>query len=170
MGYTTDFSGWFEITPTLEEKHRDYLALFSGGRRMKRDPVEAEKLSDPVRQVVGLPIGVDGGYYVGSANLNFGQDSDPSVLNYNRPPDDQPGLWCQWVPSDDGKTLAWDEGEKFYEYAEWLQYLLDHFLIPWGYELNGDVVWNGEDPDDRGILKIEKNVLRVGRAKFTYEF
>ena len=27
-----------------------------------------------------------------------------------------PGIWCQWVPTDDGKGIEWDGGEKFYNY------------------------------------------------------
>lgn len=41
-----------------------------------------------------------------------------------------PGIWCQWVPRAFGSVLAWDEGEKFYNAAEWMAYLIDHFLKP----------------------------------------
>ena len=43
-----------------------------------------------------------------------------------------PGIWCQWVPGpfSSGASLAWDRGEKFYNAAEWMAYLIDHFLKP----------------------------------------
>lgn len=48
-------------------------------------------------------------------------------------------LYCQWVPTEDGEGIKWDGGEKFYSYTKWLQYLIDNFLIPNGYVLNGEV-------------------------------
>lgn len=79
-----------------------------------------------------------------------------------------PGDYCQWVPAADGTTIGWDRGEKFYHYAEWLQYLLDKYLIPWGYVLNGEVLWNGEGAGDFGKLAVTNNVLQVrwGRVVF----
>jgi hypothetical protein len=53
--------------------------------------------------------------------------------------------------------------EKFYYYTEWLQYLCDHFLAPWGYVLNGEVTWEGEDHSDVGLLKVVDN--KVTRHK-----
>ena len=61
------------------------------------------------------------------------------------------------MPSEDGTTLAWDKGEKFYDYTEWLQYIVKHFLIPWGMTLNGEVQWRGEDVDDRGTIYAVNN-------------
>jgi len=48
--------------------------------------------------------------------------------------------------------LEWDRGEKFYDYAEWLKYLIDTFLTPWGIELSGEVTWQGEEVGDVGVL------------------
>ena len=39
-----------------------------------------------------------------------------------------------------------------YNYAEWLQYITDHFLKPWGFKLTGRVKWQGERATDRGVL------------------
>lgn len=33
-----------------------------------------------------------------------------------------------------------------------LEYLVEHFLKPWGYELSGSVIWYGEEPGDSGVL------------------
>lgn len=78
--------------------------------------------------------------------------------------------WCQWVPSDDGTTLVWDEQEKFYEYTQWLQYLVHHYFGPWGCTLDGEVEWNGDDVDDRGSIVAEpragKTVIGIREMTF----
>jgi hypothetical protein len=168
MGYTTDFSGQFDITPPLKPEHRAYLEAFSYGRRMQRDAAQVSALPDPVRVAACLPVGRDGGFYVGSAE-NFGQGHTPDVVDYNRAPFGQPGLWCQWVPTEDGAALEWDGGEKFYEYEEWLRYLIATFFVPWGYVLNGTVEWAGEDSDDWGRMVVTGNKLRVQAATVVYE-
>ena len=43
------------------------------------------------------------------------------------------------LATSDGGSLAWNGGEKFYRYREWLAYLLKNFFIPWGVVLNGKV-------------------------------
>lgn len=151
MGYTTDFTGKFTVTPALTPEQVRYLQAFNRTPRMKRDPEKAERLPDLARLAVGLPIGEDAGYFVGNT-VDYGQARDASVVEYNRNPKSQPGLWCQWTPSDDGTAIEWDEGEKFYYYTEWLKYIVDHFLKPWGRELNGEVSWSGEDSDDIGVI------------------
>lgn len=197
MGYTTSFTGDWTVTPPLEERHRLYLNQFAESRRMARDPEKAEKLPDPLRIAVGLPIGYEGAYYVGTADKFTSQFDvqDDSVINGNEPPGApripstspgwwttylaakatahqlgiaQPGLWCQWIPNEEGTRILWDDGEKFYEYTEWIEYLLAHFLIPWGYTLNGQVYWEGEESLDQGLIEIVNNVVAVKRAHITY--
>ncbi len=140
----------------LKPEHVAYLKQFSRTRRMKRDADRAAALLDPIREAAGLPIGKEAAYFVGGQGL-AGQARDESILDYNKPPRGQPGLWCQWVPSADGTAIEWDGGEKFYEYTEWLQYLIKHFLAPWGYILNGEVQWQGEDDQDRGVIRVVNN-------------
>ena len=151
MGYTTDFSGKFKITPKLSVEQVAYLKQFCNTRRMKRDAEIAATLPDPIREAVGLPIGAEGEYFVGGGDF-MGQEHDASVVAYNTEPSSQASLWCQWEPSDDGKFLQWDGGEKFYSYVEWLTYIKDNFLTPWGCTISGDVKWRGEDPSDRGVI------------------
>lgn len=67
--------------------------------------------------------------------------------------------YCQWTPTKDRLSLEWDGGEKFYEYEKWLAYLIETFIKPAGYVLNGRVKWQGEEMDDRGILGVTDNVL-----------
>ena len=168
MGYTTDFSGSFSLDKPLTDAHAEYLQKFAGTRRMKRNQTIASTLLDPVREAVGLPIGEAGGYFVGGGG-DFGQGIDASVINSNDAPSGQPGLWCQWVPTQDNNGIEWDGGEKFYHYVEWLAYITEHFLMPWGYVLNGEAEWFGEDHSDRGKILVTNNVVSTKKAKIVYE-
>ena len=167
MGYSTNFNGSFELDKPLTEEHRAYLEAFNNTRRMARDASKAALLDDPVRIAAGLPIGERGAYYVG-AKGHAGQDQDDSILDYNLPPKCQPGLWCQWTPSEDGAEILWDQGEKFYRYVEWLEYLIEHFLQPWGYTLTGAVEWDGEDREDLGQICVKDNVVETKYGKIVY--
>ena len=115
MGYTTEFEGVFSVTPTLTPDHQEYLRAFSYTRRMQRDVAKLEDMPDDRRKSVGLPLGVEGEYYVGSADDdNYGQSrwapppgeyEDISILDFNEEPSTQPSLWCKWRPTEDG---TWD--------------------------------------------------------------
>lgn len=163
MGYTTDFYGCLDITPPLNEAQVEYIQNFNDTRRIKRDASLTEQREDKVREDVGLPIGLDGGYFVGAEGY-AGQETNTEaadVVNHNSPPEDQPGLWCQWTVTDDGKTLEWDQGEKFYEYGEWLHYLIHHFFKRWGSTLNGEIEFRGENERDRGVIYVKDNMVEL---------
>ena len=163
MGYTTDFTGKFTLDRVMSEEHAAYLNKFADTRRMQRNVKLAVKLGDPVRKAVGLPVGEQGSYFVGEDDFH-----GESVINGNKPPADQPGLWCQWEVTNNRKDIEWDRGEKFYGYVEWIQYIIDHFLKLWGYKLNGEVTWSGEDLDDLGAIVIVDNVVNVFNGEVTY--
>lgn len=80
----------------------------------------------------------------------------------------QPGLWCQWVLDKSGETLVWDGGEKFYNYVEWLQYMITNFFEPWGIKLNGEIAWEGEESSDIGKIVVTDNVIKTLRGVITY--
>jgi hypothetical protein len=145
----------------LKWPHAHYLRAFSRTRRMRRDPEKASRLPDQAREHAGLPIGEEGGYFVGGLGFG-GQAVDESVIDANAPPKGQPGLWCQWtVPDKYTAAIIWDGGEKFYNYLQWLEYLLAHFLGPWGYIVNGEVAWQGESKTDRGTIMVVENVVKA---------
>jgi hypothetical protein len=146
----------------LKPEHAAYLGAFSNTRRMRRDEGKAALLPDPTRVAVGLPIGAEAAFFVGGGF--HGRDHDDSVRDYNRPPQGQPGLWCRWEPDEDGTAIAWNGAEKFYYYIEWLEYLIEHFLGPWGYLLNGEVHWQGQDEDDTGKILVEDNGVEIEPA------
>lgn len=160
MGYTTYFDGAFDLDSPLSAAQVVYLKAFNNTRRMKRDAEKLAERPDPVREAVGLPIGPDGAYFVGSGGFH-GQEHSDDVVEYNHPPKGQPGLWCQWVPTENGEFIVWDDGEKFYNYVEWLEYIIEHFLRPWGKCLTGKVRWSGEEGDDRGVIVVTDNVVET---------
>ena len=168
MGYSTDFHGEFTLTPALNEAQIAYLKKFNETRRMKRNASVTGTRPDPIRKAVGLPVGMEGGFFVGAEGFKGQEHGADDVIDGNRPPAGQPGLWCQWTPTEDGKALVWDEGEKFYEYEAWLIYLIEKFLKPWGITVNGTVEWQGEDSDDFGKLVVEDGVVsaKIGRKVY----
>lgn len=156
MGYTTEFTGSIAIEPPLNAEEISYLKKFAESRRMDSE---------------------QGPYYVDREGF-MGQGTE-GVRDYNRPPAGQPGLWCQWVPTEDGTELVWDEGEKFYEADKWMAYLIDHFLKPGAraagelkflqanHTCNGRIQATGEDPSDMWDLVVDDNQVRrysVGRS------
>ena len=166
MGYTTDFHGTVSIDPPLNEHEVEFLRDFAQTRRMTR---------------------AAGPYYVGGDDDRNSGD----IYDFNRPPDGQPGLWCQWVPDLTGQFLEWDGGEKFYHAAEWMKYLIDHFIKPgaeaqelikglpdkvqvqfayftFDHVVNGTIEAQGEDADDRWALIVKDNVVYTADATFVY--
>ncbi|MEG3894833.1 MULTISPECIES: hypothetical protein [unclassified Microcoleus] len=123
---------------------------------MKRNPAILQSIPDPARAAVNLPVGEEGCYFV---NQKWDEYSEVSVVNYNRPPKTQPGLWCQWIPTADGGGIQWSGTEKFYYYVEWLQYIINNFIEPWDYILNGEVNWQGERAEDIGTIVVASNLI-----------
>lgn len=140
MGYSTDFFGSFKLNKKLDGVTHKLLVDLANTRRMKRDA-----------NVVGHQYGVDGEFYV--------EDDSKGVLEHNYPPSTQPGLWCQWIPTLSGDEIVWDGNEKFYNYVEWLQYIVDKILKPKGYVLNGTIEYSGEEVDDRGEITVKDNKI-----------
>lgn len=73
-----------------------------------------------------------------------------------------PNNYCQWRLSFDENHsyLGWVGGEKFYDYVEWLEYLIKHFFGPKGYVLNGKLSWKEEGENgDSGVIKVTENMV-----------
>lgn len=152
MGYTTEFEGKFKLNKELDEDTYEFLIKLAKTRRMKRDV--------SILKSMGYKgdYGVDGEFFVYGAG-DFGQGYDESIIDFNRPPKTQPGLWCQWIPTEDRAHIEWDGGEKFYNYKEWLKYIIDNILKPRGYLLSGEVTYQGEDFGDFGEIVLKNNIF-----------
>jgi hypothetical protein len=153
MGYTTDFNGKFALNKPLDDDLYNFLIKFSETRRMARN--------------VDPKYGVEGEFYVDGKG-GFGQAHEDNIIDNNRPPKTQPGLWCQWVPTEDKMFITWDGGEKFYQYIEWLLYIIENFLAPKDYVLNGEVEYEGESRDDFGKIVVKDNEVSVLYGKKVY--
>jgi hypothetical protein len=153
MGYSTDFYGFWTLTPALSLAQTDYLQKFSRTRRVKRDP-DAIKNNRRLAGI-GLDLGVDAEYFVDT------EDEDASIVDLNLPPGNQPSLWCQWRVNDRGDRLEHTGGEKFDEYVEWLEYLVERFFLPWGIKINGLVKYEGGTLVDAGTIEIIDNRIEV---------
>ena len=168
MGYTTWFNGSFKFDKPVEDWLVEYINKFNKTRRMSRDNDKIKELFPNWEKLcLDGNLGENGEYFIGGLGC-YGQDKDGSVLEQNWPAYTQPGLWCQWVIGGDNDELMWDEGEKFYNYVEWLEYMIDNFFNPFGYVLNGDVTWDGEESDDTGIIHVENNVVDVEYGVHAY--
>lgn len=90
------------------------------------------------------------------------------ILEANEDPDTitgpHPSSYMQWVPSETLDHIVYDGNEKFYNYVEWLQWLLDH-LITFGVTANGTLYWSGEDVDDTGTIEVVESVVTVNERE-----
>lgn len=148
MGYSTSFTGAFLSDRPFDEDTYQLLRGIGTTRRMKRAGLDTR-------------YGIDGEFFYNPHSDCYGQERDPSIVDYNAPPSTQPGLWCQWVPSDDRQSLMWDGQEKFYAYIAWVKYLIEKIIIPRGYTLTGHVYWQGQDTDDFGTIAVNDNMVRI---------
>jgi hypothetical protein len=154
--YNTTFLGSFYFSRPLSAEELTFLTNFVKSRRMQYN---VEKLMDELHGDYGNPFSSDP-YGPQGAFFTLQLSSDhPAILDSNNPPASQPSLWCHWVPTD--TTLSYNSAQNFHHYDEWLEYLVTHFFTPWGIQLNGAIQWQGEDPDDRGILSMRNNRLFV---------
>lgn len=164
MGYSTEFTGHVTVTPPLNPSEIAYLRKFNQTRRMQRTS----------------------GPYFAEATGSYGQGRDADITEYNRPDPEQPGLWCQWEPTDDGAGIKWDGCEKFTSADDWMVYLIEHFLRPdaiaeqrlaagsipvvpvefehftFNHVINGRIEAQGEEECDTWALVVEDNeVCRI---------
>jgi hypothetical protein len=160
--------------------------LESTGLKVNVKPTKDNRTAEEI-------YGFKGEYFVGADGFK-GQDSDASIIDYNSASGEvaydeykgnwvlreelqaklnsdtlkQPGLWLQWELNEEGTELAWNGGEKFYNYIEWLEYLIQHFFEPWGIKLNGEVTWVGEESNDTGKIIVTDNVVEVYEGEINY--
>lgn len=75
---------------------------------------------------------------------------------------EHPDSYLQWVPTQDGLGYCWNDGEKFYDYAEWLQWIIDNWFKPKKITLMGRINYQGEEIGDVGYLEVlEDQHVRV---------
>lgn len=174
MGYTTYFNGTITSDREFSEPFIKYINDFNRIKHMKRD-IEEIKRKDPkwMEHCFDGNLGPEGAFYIGNseptATSRFDCDNI-GVVDYNKPPTGCPGLWCDWKVDDcDKQAIVWDGAEKFYNYTEWMIYIIENFCKPAGYVLNGEIFWEGEDPDDKGKIKVVDNVVKECLGTVVYD-
>lgn len=157
-----NIEGSATITEKLNAKHKNYLNAFAKTRRVARKESFLSNVKDPVRERVNLPLGEEGAYFIGGYDFShLGNDgADPSISDYFQAPEGQPSQWCMWQINKN--KLVWNKCiDDFDSHHLWLRYLIDHFLSPWGYSLNGQFRWTGLEDSHVGKIKIINNKLEI---------
>lgn len=161
MGYSTDFEGRINIDPPLNQSEIGYLTKFSYTRHMKR---------------------TQGPYFVENDPYN---EDNTGVIHFNETPKSQPSLWCNFEPTEDGTALVWNGSEKTQYGKEWIEYLINYFLqaneylvadactyfkdFTFNHVCNGELIAQGEDPDDRWKIIVKDNVVTVKRGRVVFD-
>ena len=173
MGYTIEYTGRFELNKPLTEEHANFLQDFAETRHYNRVWSHEEE---------------DGRWFVdpeGNMEPNFNDKEYQAVL-YARPYDHEkrkafelekygcidlnevnpgmPSFYCQWIPTEDREGIEWDGGEKFYNAEKWLRYIIENYLKPWGYVVNGTVEFKYGEPEynsNTGALHVSNNKVFV---------
>ena len=160
MGYTTEFYGRITTTHPINEELATFINNLSESRRMKRDVKKTKEIYPDWKDHCFMGnIGKEGEFFA-YPGKNFGQDHTEDIIDYNHPPKNQPGLWLDWIVSDDRMGIEWSGGEKFYNYVEWLEYILSNFFHPI-YLFNGEIEYQGEEDDDHGLIIVKNNIVYI---------
>ena len=170
MGYGTWFTGHLNLEKKLSSHHLAYLQAFSETQHVQWNADLLQDEPDPLREAVGLPLGENGCYFTGRSFKEHysyppwqyeGTETDPAYLGAVCP--GKPDHYCAWMPDEDGAKLV-IASDKPYGYLTWLRYLIEHFFLPWGYSLNGEMTWQGEEEDDTEMISVKNNVIIVHQA------
>ena len=163
MGYTTWFEGGLTPNKPFKKEFINYINDFSEKRHEPRD-VEIIKRSDPdwAKHCLDGNLGPYGMYYVGGFDEEIIDRS--AAKGYTCP-----GYWCDWHINEKTEVVEWNGAEKFYEYTDWLIFLIENFFEPAGYILNGEFIWIGEDSEDRGKISVVNNKVSEFLGEIVYE-
>lgn len=92
------------------------------------------------------------------------------LLEFNEEPNsipgDHPSSYMQWVPSETLDAIVWDQEEKFYNYTEWLVWLMG-WMQSIGVVANGTLAWSGEEVGDVGQIIVAENAVTALPGKST---
>ena len=161
MGYTTKFKGAVNFDREVDSWLVDYINKFSSIRHMVLSVSRIKSFFHEWKDLCFKGnIGEYGQYFLGIEDYDF-RNPSMCIVDSQRPPKGCPGLYCQWVIKDN--QLVWKGDEKFYDYEEWLEYLIWNFFEPEGYFLNGDIRWQGENIEDSGIIHVMNNIVTLQR-------
>jgi hypothetical protein len=133
MGYHTGFRGHFRLEPHLNLEQTAFLKAYADLRHNNLELGNLPPLGDQWRS--GL-------------TEHVWQDRVPS-------------LYCPWTVTDDGGQIVSQHPDKAYEPALWLGFLLQHFALPWGINVSGICMWQGEQVGDSGVYIVAQSQLKT---------
>lgn len=157
MGTNTEFTGAIRITPRVEQSLADRICQFLNIRHMKRDVQALHMLYPTVadRRPHSLfddgDFGDEGALFIPTLTKDIGPDMLLSScmpeglidhLSMNHQPEPCPSLYCDLElvhdPNCDCSYLGWNEEEKAYCIAAWIEFFAVH-LTNRGYHLDGQM-------------------------------
>jgi hypothetical protein len=63
--------------------------------------------------------------------------------------------------SEDRECILPEQDESRHGFRLWLKLVVEYYLAPRGYVLNGEVTWEGEDRDDSGTIFVKDNQIEA---------
>lgn len=131
---------------------------------MKLDVVKLHQIAQgadgnllPRRQSRKDVYGKEGEYFVGDVRDYPG--GEEALLDISSPPFTQPSRWCHW--DLEGTKITWNGDEEFEKPVEWLQYLIKHFLDPWGIAVDGSAQLYCYITDNRKTLSVWDSRIHI---------
>ena len=98
--------------------------------------------------------------------MKLGGYDESEYKNYSKV---YPSSYNQWVLNTDADAIVWNGAEKFYEYVEWLQWLIDNFFCIKALFISGTVLWQGEEVGDVGEITVKNNIVSTRKLDTTGE-
>lgn len=76
---------------------------------------------------------------------------------YTDTPETIPEGYLQWEPNNSGTEFRWNGAKGFHNYIHWLRWIIKHYMKPHELVLNGQVLWQGEEISDAGMMNVIDN-------------
>ncbi|GAQ79667.1 hypothetical protein KFL_000350220 [Klebsormidium nitens] len=177
MSITYNFQGAFKFCGGTRLEYNQYLhlLLFWQNEQLQRDSGATRNCAHPVRELVGLPFGAEGEFWVSSRDFldlplekQYGSNPEGGLPRYK-------GTFSR-VPTPDGLGMEReyripsgynsDEHFNFNDAIFWIQWTADNILKPWGITLEGEVWYQGNSRNRTGrlvVLETGSIILHVAR-------
>ncbi len=157
----TTFKASLTLDKPLTREQIAYIQKFATTRRVRRKEKLTATRPDALRHAVNLPAGSQGAFFVGETG-ELGEDISFDVLNSNEAPSGQPDIWCPWSVDNDGHHLIVSVDNKNYLYImDWLKYIIQHFIQPWGLLLNGEIEFQPLHSTNFQTISVKNNVIEA---------
>lgn len=163
------FSEKFEIEEKLDDKLAEYMYHFFNTKHVKRDIELTKKVYQNWKdRCYRSRLGVEGEYFVD----HYTQEKKEDILNEYEPPAPLPECWCCLrIERSDKDRLIWRndlmDSAMIIHRVRWIKYVLDNFLVPNGYTVNGEMRFQAnlyreyKEELYEGKIKIENSEIKI---------